>query len=239
MRVLGVRFPVYVLVTKMDLVFGLRGLTELLPEQALSQAMGYVNEYLVTDPEIFVDKAVFSLTERLHKLRLLLIDNTSKFDPAFLLFSNELDRISPRLKAFATGAFEDNPYTELPLFRGMFFSSGEQTGVQNSDFIAGLPSLKVVGKKNPAATRGIFLHDFFSKILPRDRYLFTPILEFLRWKLFTQNLGMAAWLLILFFVTGLLSLSYIGNQRAMNDLFVAFPKKPVFSKKPHIYTIMN
>ncbi len=231
MRVLGARFPVYVLVTKMDLVFGLKGLTELLPEQDLSQAMGHINEYLVTDPEIFVDKAVFSVTERLRELRLFLIDNTSKFDPAFLLFSDELNRIRPQLKAFATGAFEDNPYTELPLFRGMFFSSGEQAGVEGSEFLEGLSSLKIVEKKSPTATRGIFLHDFFSKILPRDRYLFTPILEFLRWKLFTQNLGMVAWLLILFFVTGLFSLSYIGNQRAMNDLFVAFPKKPVFSKK--------
>ncbi|OEU66689.1 MAG: hypothetical protein BA863_16765 [Desulfovibrio sp. S3730MH75] len=231
MRVLGVRFPVYVLVTKMDLVFGLSGLTDVLPEHALSQAMGHVNESLVSDPEMFVDKAVFSVTERLRELRLLLIDNKSKFDPAFLLFSDELDRLRPRLKAFATGAFEDNPYTELPLFRGMFFSSGEQTGEQGSEFLEGLSSLKVVEKKRPAATRGIFLHDFFSKVLPRDRHLFTPILEFLKWKLLTRNLGMGVWLLILFFVTGLFSLSYIGNQRAMNDLFVAFPKKPVFSKK--------
>ena len=51
MRVLGVRFPVYVLVTKMDLVFGLHGLTDLLPRAARSQAMGLVNEANEENPE--------------------------------------------------------------------------------------------------------------------------------------------------------------------------------------------
>ncbi len=231
MRVLGVRFPVYVLITKMDLVFGLKGLTEVLPEYTHSQAMGLVNETMMADPEEFVDKAILSVTERLRELRLLLLDSSSRFDPAFLLFSEELDRLRPRIKAFAVGAFEDNPYQELPLFRGMFFSSGEQTGEQSSEFISGLSSLKNVEKKLPKTARGLFLHDFFSKILPRDRNLFTPILEFLKWKLLTRNMGMGVWLLILFFLSGLFSLSYIANQRAMNDLFVAFPEKPVFSEK--------
>lgn len=231
MRVLGVRFPVYVLVTKMDLLLGLNGLTDVLPEEAQSQVMGLVNETMITDPETFVDKVVQSVTERLRELRLLLIDGNSKFDPGFLLFSDELNTLRPRLKAFANGAFEDNPYLELPLFRGVFFSSGEQTGEQTSELLSGFSSLKGVKRKMPVTTHGLFLHDFFSKILPQDRHLFTPILEFLKWKLLTRNLGMGAWLLIMFFVTGLFSLSYIGNERAMNDVFVAFPKKPVFSKK--------
>lgn len=229
MRVLGARFPVYVLVTKMDLVYGLSGLTDVLPEHARSQAMGLVNEAMLAAPESFVEKVVRSVTERLRELRLLLLDGSSHFDPAFLLFSDELDRLLPRLKAFARGAFEENPYQESPLFRGMFFSSGEQAGELQSEFLSGLASLGGINRHLPGTTRGLFLHDFFAKVLPRDRNLFTPILEFLRWKLLTRNLGMASWLLVLFLVSGLLSLSYIGNLRAMNDLFAAFPEKPVYS----------
>ncbi len=231
MRVLGAKFPVYVLVTKIDLIFGLKGLVEVLPEEALSQAMGLVNESINSDPEEFVEKAVSSLTERLRELRLLLIDGKSHFDPAFLLFAAELDRLSIKLKAFAAGAFEDNPYQEQPLFRGMFFSSGEQSGTQSSEFLSGLASLKDIEPDLPDTAKGIFLHDFFSKVLPQDRNLFTPIMEFLKWKLFTRNLGMAGWLLLLFFVCGLFSLSYISNKQAMNELFSAFPKQPVFSNK--------
>lgn len=230
MRVLGVRFPVYVLVTKMDLVFGLSGLTDVLPEYTRSQPMGLVNEAMRSDPEEFVDKAVSSVTERLRELRLLLLDGEREFDPAFLLFSDELARLKPRLKAFAVGAFEHNPYRETPLFRGMFFSSGEQAGELQSKFLTGLPSLANVEKTLPGTQSGLFLHDFFSKVLPRDRNLFTPILEYLKWKLFTRNLGMAAWLLGLFFVCGLMSLSYMGNLRAMNNLFDAFPERPTFSQ---------
>jgi len=231
MRVLGARFPVYVLVTKMDLVFGLSGLTEVLPEYARSQAMGLVNEAMMSDPEEFVDKAVLSVTDRLRELRLILLDRASSFDPAFLLFSDELERLRPRLKSFAVGAFEDNPYQESPLFRGMFFSSGEQTGEFSSEFLSGVESLNNIEKRLPGTSRGIFLHDFFSKVLPRDRNLFTPILEFLKWKLLTRNLGMAAWLLALFFVCGMMSLSYLGNLRAMDQLFADFPKKPEFSQE--------
>ncbi|MGL1862942.1 MAG: hypothetical protein OCC46_10520 [Pseudodesulfovibrio sp.] len=231
MRVLGARFPVYVLVTKMDLVFGLSGLTEVLPEYARSQAMGLVNEAMMADPEDFVDKVILSVTDRLRELRLLLLDGASQFDPAFLLFSDELERLRPRLKAFSMGTFEDNPYQEAPLYRGLFFSSGEQTGEFSSEFLSDLSSLAGVDKRLPNTAQGLFLHDFFSKVLPRDRNLFTPILEFLKWKLLTRNLGMAAWLLGLFFACGLLSLSYLGNVRAMDQLFKDFPQKPEFSEE--------
>jgi type VI secretion system protein ImpL len=229
MRVLGARFPVYVLVTKLDLVFGMKGLIEVLPEEALSQAMGLVNEATCSDPEAFVDKTVLSVTERLRELRLLLLDSASRFDPAFLLFSDELGRLAPGLKAFSKAVFEDNSYQESPLLRGIFFSSGEQKGELHSEFLSGLASLGGIKRRLPDTNRGVFLHDFFSKVLPRDRNLFTPIMEYLRWKLLTRNLGMASWLLGLFFVCGLLSLSYLGNLRAMNDLFDAFPKKPAYS----------
>lgn len=229
MRVLGARFPVYVLVTKMDLVYGLSGLVDVLPEHARSQAMGLVNEADRDEPDDFVDKAVGSVTERLRELRLLLLDG-SRFDPAFLLFSEELERLKPRLKAFAEGAFEDNPYQESPLFRGLFFSSGEQSGILQSEFLSGLSSLKQVGRRLPDTTRGFFLHDFFSKVLPRDRNLFTPLLEFLKWKLLTRNLGMAAWLLIMFLVVGMMSLSYLGNLRTLNEMYASFPKKPTYAE---------
>ncbi|WP_432738113.1 type VI secretion protein IcmF/TssM N-terminal domain-containing protein [Maridesulfovibrio sp. FT414] len=231
MRVLGVRFPVYVLLTKVDLVFGFKGLAEVLPSEARSQAMGMVNEAVVEDPEVFVDAAVSGVIERLRSLRVTLLDRETRFDPAFLLFADELNRLRPRIRSFVSGVFEDNPYQEQPLFRGVFFSSGEQSGEQSSAFLDSLPSLKSVEKKLPGTRQGLFLHDFFSKVLPRDRNLFTPIIEFLKWKLLTRNLGMAVWLLLLFFVCGLFSMSFIGNRRALDNLFTAFPKPPVFSDK--------
>ncbi|WP_320006563.1 type VI secretion protein IcmF/TssM N-terminal domain-containing protein [Maridesulfovibrio sp.] len=231
MRLLGVRFPVYVLVTKMDLVFGLKGLVEVLPAEARSQAMGMVNEAMIPDPEQFVDNAVSGVIERLRELRMTLLDRENSFDPAFLLFAEELDRLRPRIRAFADGVFEENPYQEQPLFRGIYFSSGEQSGEQSSVFLDSLPSLRNVEKKLPGTRQGLFLHDFFSKVLTRDRNLFTPILEFLKWKLLTRNMGMLVWLLMLFVVCGLFSMSFWGNRSVLNDLFTAFPKPPEFSER--------
>ncbi|MGL1932056.1 MAG: hypothetical protein OCC45_09870 [Desulfotalea sp.] len=230
MRVLGARFPVYVLVTKMDLVFGFKGLSEILPEEALSQAMGYVNiDSSTSRPDDIIELAVKSLDEKLRELRLLQLGDLTEFDSAFLLLSDEIKALKLFLVTFTEGIFEENPYQELPMFRGVYFSSAKQPGEQTSQIFNSLKSITVPAKRHLERSKGIFLHDFFVKILPSDRNVFTPIFEFLNWKRVTSHLGLTSWYLVLFFVCGLFSLSYINNRDVMNLVFEDYPTKPIFS----------
>ncbi len=231
MRVLGVRFPVYVLVTKADLIFGFQGLAELLPEEAWKQAMGMVNEDASADPQAFLKTAFARIMERLRVLRMTLLDRNKQVDPATLLVTEALLPLQPLLRSFVAGVFEENSYQEQPLFRGIFFSSSIQKGEQRSSLLETLPSLQRLATTLPGTKRGLFLHDFFSKVLVADRQLFTPILEFLKWKLLTRNLGMAVWLLFLFVVCALMSNSFFGNHRAISSVLTAFPSPPVFSEE--------
>ncbi len=220
MRSLGAKFPVYVMVTKCDLVQGMNLLCQHLPEEALNQAMGYLNEDLSTDVDRFCVEAVDTVADRLRELRLILLHEqggTKNVDPALLLFPDEFTRIRKGLRSFLKGAFQENPYQETPLLRGLHFSSGRQEGTPYSHF---LNSLGLLDAKEilPGTDRGLFLHDFFAKILPADRRLFAPTQRMIRWRQLTTNLALVAWVTLGLFACGLLTYSFYDNSRMLGEL---------------------
>jgi len=219
MRVLGAKFPVYVLVTKCDLVQGMTTFCDTLPEETLSQAMGMINQDLSTDAQSFTGSCMHSLGERLRDLRLLLFHKSrSKTpDPGLVLFPEEFENLKPGLSAFMKGTFQENPYQETPILRGLYFSSGKQEGSPYSHF---LKELGLIEEREvlPGTSKGLFLHDFFSRIMPADRGLFAPTQRTLEWSKLTQNLGLAAWLAVAVALCGLLSFSFAKNLMIMRDV---------------------
>jgi type VI secretion system protein ImpL len=75
MLALGAKFPIYILVTKCDLIQGMTQFCDQIPEGSLSQPMGSINEDLSRDAKSFLAKVFDSLGERLRGLRLLLLHN--------------------------------------------------------------------------------------------------------------------------------------------------------------------
>jgi type VI secretion system protein ImpL len=128
MRALGVRFPVYLLVTKCDLINGVNRFCEILPEKSLNQPMGIINQDLSADIDSFMERAVTTIDERLRNLRLHLLHEPQArtADPDLLLFPEEFERLKYGLGVFMTNVFRQNPYQETPVLRGLFFSSGRQ-----------------------------------------------------------------------------------------------------------------
>jgi type VI secretion system protein ImpL len=232
MRVLGAKFPVFVLVTKCDLVQGMTQFCDQLPEKRLEQAMGAINQILSTEVAAFTKNTVATISERLRDLRLLLLHRTKAqtLDPALLLFPEEFEKLEPGLTAFVNGAFEQNPYQETPLLRGLFFSSGRQEGTPYSHF---LKALDLIGEKEtlPGTNRGLFLHDFFGRILPKDRGLFAPTVRALEWSRLTRNLGLASYVAIAIAICGLLSFSFVKNLRTLREVSNEFAKPPILQGK--------
>ncbi len=77
--------------------------------------------------------------------------------------------------------------------------------------------------------KGFFLHDFFGRILPGDRNLFTPIIEFLKWRRLTKNLGLLSWVALWLAVCGLLSFSFMKNTSVIHGFTEDFSKPPVLT----------
>jgi len=218
MRALGARFPVYVLVTKCDLVQGMTRFCDLLPEATLTQPMGYVNRDPSADGKTFLERALEAVGERLRAARLLLLDRPEarEGDPGILTFPEEFGSLRPGLEAFMKAAFQSTPYQESPILRGVYFSSGRQEGSPFSRFLG---ELGLIGEKEvlPGTSRGLFLHDFFAKVLPRDRGLFAPTRRAIEWGLLTRNLGLTTWVVVGIALCGLLSYSFVKNLRTVRE----------------------
>jgi type VI secretion system protein ImpL len=228
MRVLGAKFPVYVLVTKCDLIQGMTQFCDRISEKGHDQAMGVLNHELSKDAAEFSRRTMHTLGERLKDLRLLLFHKPESkgADPSLVLFPEEFEKLKAGLDAFIRGAFQENPYQETPILRGFFFSSGKQEGSPYSHF---LKELGLIEEKEvlPGTDKGLFLHDFFSKILPIDRGLFSPTQRTLEWSRLTRNMGLTSWVAICVAVCGLLSFSFVKNLKTLRDVSHEFSKPPV------------
>jgi type VI secretion system protein ImpL len=166
MEVFGTKFPVYLMVTKCDLIQGMTHFCNNLTEKNLDQAMGFLNQEMSMDIMALHERAVRTVSDRLRELRLLIIQHSgAKIDPELLLFPEEFERIKPGLDTFINAAFEENLYQETPVLRGIFYTSGCQEGSPYSHFMNS-PGLIQEKEILPGTNRGLFLHDFFSKILP-------------------------------------------------------------------------
>lgn len=225
MRVLGAKFPVYIMITKCDLVQGAVRFCDRLEEPVLKQAMGNLNAQLGVDMANFCQNTMDEMAERLKELRLLILNEIRSsgkaVDSSLLLFPQEFEKLSDGLLAFMRGAFQENPYQETPILRGLYFSSGRQEGTPYSHF---LNQLGLIGEKEvlPGTNRGLFLHDFFSDILPRDRKLFAPTQKTMDWSRLTRSLGLTAWVAVVIAACGLLSFSFVKNLKTLRDVSRSF-----------------
>ncbi len=227
MRVLGAKFPIYIMVTKCDLIQGAVKFCDKLDEKTQQQAMGGINHDLSQDVTGFNDRLISNMGERLKDLRLIMLnDDGDTSDPSLLLFPEEFEKLRNGLNAFIHAAFMENPYQETPLLRGIHFSSGRQEGTPFSHF---LNKLGLIGKSEvlPGTNKGLFLHDFFSKILPGDRGLFRPTQKTMEWSRLTKNLGLTSWVAVAIAVCGLLSFSFVKNLTTLKDVSNEFSSPPV------------
>ncbi len=223
MRVLDAKFPVYIMVTKCDLIQGMTEFSDCFSDDVLGQTMGIVNHNLEKEPMDLVSDCFKTMGDRIRDIRLLIMQKLQKkqISPGFILFPGELEKIKPGLKAFVKGAFQENPYQETPFFRGIYFSSGRQEGTPFSHF---MKDLGLIGERDvlPGTNRGLFLHDFFSRLLPSDRGLFKVTQRGAAWKKLTRNIGFAAWTAIIIAFCGIMSFSFVKNLNTIKTASVQF-----------------
>ena len=239
MRVLGARFPVYLLVTKMDIVPGFTGFAELLTRNELLQPMGWMNATLHKTPEYVVEETATAVADRIKELRLWLFDahfapqkvdgavssGESGLDPTAVLLAEAIEKLKPELMRFTTTLFDKNMYQETPPLRGIYFTSAQQ---HRSGFT--LPEPLDAFKSEPlpgTADDGMYLHDFFTQLLPNDRHLYSPLFEFARWRRLTHGLALFSALALAVCLTGLMTWSYLKNVATINDFtqeFITVPK---------------
>jgi type VI secretion system protein ImpL len=238
-HVMGAKFPIYLLVTKCDLIYGMNRFCRLLSESTLEQAMGVMNHDSETEISIIVDKTMDNLVAKLKDFRLILsgreeVRDQHWVDPEVLLFPEELSRLRKGLKLFCKGAFKDNPFQELPPVRGIYFCSGRQSGRPVESHADAGKNLG--GQELPGTGHGFFLHDFFAKILPADRSLYCPTRQAKEWQKLTGNLWLTGFVTIALALCILVTHSWNENKAAVNVVSPQYRSAILFKNDPAVDT---
>ena len=190
-RTLDVRFPVFIIVTKCDLILGFReffdGVTD---PQLQHQIMGWSNPDPLDAPfrADLVDQHIATVVQRLNRRRLgLLRDPVPEADKADARRTDEVDTlyalpnsvaaIVPRLRRYLETIFVAGEWSAKPLFlRGIYFTSSMREGTALDAELAeamGVPVDDISDFKVWERERSYFLRDLFLEKVFRERGLVT------------------------------------------------------------------
>ena len=175
------RLPVYLLVSKCDLVAGFVDFFKGLPAQRRHEIFGWSNpEPKSPDVRRLVSTAMGGLIQRLQAYRLEMIAraNSSSRARRLFFFTEEVRRIRQPLALFAEILFYRDPSHETPVFRGFYLSSGTQgEGAplrQAMDQMArtlGIRAMPPPDAKEEEPKRAYFLLDLFRELMVKDEGL--------------------------------------------------------------------
>jgi hypothetical protein len=218
-RELDVRFPVFVLLTKCDLINGFReffnDLNEPRPEQ---QMLGWSNQAPLDAPfrPELVEEHLRTVAERLCRRRLgLLLDPVAvepqgrRADEVDRLydFPHSLHALAPRLRRYLETIFVAGEWTARPLFlRGIYFTSSMREGSALDEELAqvlGVPVEQLPAGRAWERDRSYFLRDLFLDKVFREDGLVTRATDtdrlLLKRKVILFGAGVVALLALLFF----------------------------------------
>ncbi|MDO5536721.1 MAG: type VI secretion protein IcmF/TssM N-terminal domain-containing protein [Desulfovibrionaceae bacterium] len=216
-RAMGASFPVYVLVTKMDRVMGLTDLASLMSPEECRQALGLLHRENSArkgagDNMSFLEQALAHVHQRLHDLTMLFAVESRSASSHAALLPEEMTRLYPGIRAFARAVFSPSAYGDTPTLRGIFFGSGRQEGSVHSRLLTGLETFRDCSWNLPGTSNAIFLSDFFSSILPRERWLGFISDRWLTRLSFRRHVPYMAWLCFLMILCGYFSVSFITRM---------------------------
>ncbi|MBS0191923.1 MAG: type VI secretion protein IcmF/TssM N-terminal domain-containing protein [Phycisphaerales bacterium] len=189
-RTLDVRFPVFVIITKCDLIAGFREFFDNIHDPNLQhQLLGWSNPDNLDAPlriEL-VEEHMRQVKQRLLARRLALVADTTKYaqgtgkridevDELYALPEN-LEKVVPRLRRYLETIFAGGEWSPKPLFlRGIYFTSSMREGEALDQDLAkalGLTLDSLPGGKIWEKERSFFLRDVFLSKAFREKGLVT------------------------------------------------------------------
>lgn len=204
MEKLEIQMPVYLMVTKCDLVDQFTNWCNYLPEESFLQVMGYLSEEEVTDIDQELDKAFDTVLNRIKELRLLMMERSDNLDDSLIELPDNMEKLRKGLHAFTQTALKDNLYQETPKFRGLYFSSSQQHVTEGGD-------VKTVN-------HGRFLHHLFTRVMPPDRGLLSTLPSAERLRRAFRNYGFGTSGIVLAVIIVLLSSAYLRDYSLLSEL---------------------
>ncbi|MGB3543053.1 type VI secretion system membrane subunit TssM [Rubrivirga sp.] len=175
---LGLRLPVYLVITKTDLIPGFVEFFGELDRDGREQIWGAtVEPYSTADPAEVVEREFDGIMGALRPHRTARLARNLRREERQRVYDFPLEFASmrDRLARFSSIVFAPNPLSEGALFRGFYFTSGTQEGAPIDRVIGALAQqfgLRTPPPpRAPAEPKSYFLKDVFTDVVFPDRFI--------------------------------------------------------------------
>lgn len=184
-KTLGMRLPVWVLVTQCDRVPGFRGVCARLPATLRDEVFGWSSPYPVDAafaPE-WVDEAFEAVHAGLYETQVELLSAGGGEDAgdadAVFRFPGELKQAAAPLRAYLAEVFRKSVYHESFFFRGLYFT-GDESADAPDPFAAAAEGVPAADAAPAGPRRPVFLDDLFRSKVFAEGGLARPLPQTLR-----------------------------------------------------------
>lgn len=227
---LGIRFPVYLVFTKCDL---LQGFVEYFGDFSYEQRSQIWGSTFTREQQNNPDlKNIFN--QEFEKLYLQL----SKMQRARLslplkreqrrrvyLFPHQFNSLKEKLNFFVSELFQHNPYQDTPIFRGFYFTSGTQEGIplnvaiEKIAMLFDLSSFDDEKSESELETKNYFIRELFSNVLLTDQnYLVGHTSRIAKQKKIIRYAILALSIIFLSLFIFNISFNYMNSQAQLNNI---------------------
>ncbi|ARE41186.1 IcmF-related protein [Rhodovulum sp. P5] len=219
---LGVRFPVYVLFTKADLVAGFAEFFDRLGKEGLAQVWGVTLPLPKGRDKTPVWQALEpefdALLNRLNEQVLMRMQEEQDPQRRALIasFPSQVASLKPVAEEFLSELFQDNSYEHKQLLRGVYFTSGTQEGTPIDRLMMGMARTFGIGRQAIGSGRGTglsyFLTDLFTDVIFGEAGLVSADDKVERRYRWSKRLAIAAAVLVTLGLGAMWTRSYLGNR---------------------------
>lgn len=220
----GMKVPIYLVFTKIDLLGGFAQFFEGLSEEERHRVWGATlscdqgddfnaRHAVLQQFDMLLRGLTQMARERLAGSR----GNASH--PALFAFPIEFNAMREPIGKFVELLFQDDPYHSKPLLRGFYFTSALQDGVPRVEAGNRVASRFDLAQRGFDASplpvsNGFFLRNLFREVIFADQYLVTRQSKPVDGRL--RLAGIATGLCMLAVLTGTLTWSYVGNRKLID-----------------------
>ncbi|MDF0729341.1 type VI secretion system membrane subunit TssM [Pseudomonas entomophila] len=225
---LGVRFPIYLMLTKLDLVPGFMEYFDNLGKEERAQVWGMtfpLDDGQHGDGPLAQFDAEFALLEQ--RLSQRLVERLQQErDPArrdlVYGFVQQFAALRGNLKAFLDGVFKPNAYEDRALLRGVYFTSGTQEGSPIDRLIGSMAQSMGLDRAHLARQNGsgrsYFIERLFSAVAFAERGLVGSDPKVERRRKWLARGALALSVALVLVVGTLWTLSYRANQQYIAEV---------------------
>jgi type VI secretion system protein ImpL len=228
---LGIRFPIYVLFTKVDLAAGFIEFMDDLGKEERQQVWGFT--FPLDDgkspegPMAGFDEEFELLQERLYQRLLERVHKEPDIDRRSMIFSfpTQMASLKQVSQEFLDQIFRPTRYEDRPLLRGVYFTSGTQEGTPIDRLMGVLASTFGLDRKRlsafSGAGRSYFLTRLLREVVFQEAGIVSRNRRVERMRVF---IGWASVSLATVVILGMAALwysSYLGNKQLIADFNTA------------------